>query len=323
MFVTEKNNHYICAKHLVTYSIIMKTLSRINRKKVLLCSLFLVLTAITSRTVAQNKTENNPGPYPGIYTMTQLCGEDGEYTDTPFDQYKLVDPSGKLYNLNFRFDEQEKEGSKQVTFYINRETYTTEVSEETSTVQIFDVKKNEFKLKWFNNLTFYDTFPKGTFVTEKWSTELKTLHAIDLKETMKTKRSQKNRLLGVWKAVGGTKCVHDSICPHDDCQIRTLDDEIKILLLKIYGKDASILSGPKGQRLVTKNSESSIHISNGMLRRVEYLSDDMTMENGDPCLIEWLTENRIKLTYKNQSSGDVCHEVWERVSLPVYLGEYF
>lgn len=301
----------------------MKTLFNLKWKKNLFCGLFLSLATIAPQTQAQTMGKTYREPSPGIYTMTQLCGEDGKYIPSPFEQYKFVDKGQNLYDLAFLGSKLKKGENGQIAFLLHREEYTTLVSGSTSPVQIFNTQKKGFKLKWFQNLGHYKVFPKGTFVTEQWSTKLRTDKARLLKETMAVKKSNKNPLLGVWRCIGTSECMHDSIRPADGCIVPTYK-EPKFYPIKIYGKKASILVSHMG--LIHKKGNNadedanSVHIVAGTLRYTEYYDKNTTKENGNVCHIEWIEKDRFQLTFKDIQSGKVYHEIWERFTTPVYMG---
>lgn len=293
----------------------MKTLFSNRWKRTLLCGLLLTLYAIPTPLQAQTIGKTYRKPSPGIYTMTQLCGEDGVYIPSPFEQYKFVDKSRNLYDLAFLNGEMQRGEDGQTAFILHKEKYTTHISGSTSPIQLFDTGKKGFKLKWFQNLSHYKLFPKGTFVTEKWTAELQTPTARLLKEVMDSKKNRKNPLFGAWKLVGTDRCPHKNARPQDECVVPTYKAP-KHYSLKIYGKEASVLVPPQGQTC----RDDHMYITSGTIRYTEYYGKDTTKENGTPCYIEWMDANTIKLTFKNIPSGTVYHEMWERFTMPVQLG---
>lgn len=302
----------------------MKTLFKLRWKKELFCGLFLSLATVAPQVQAQTAGKTYRKPSPGIYTMTQLCGEDGKYIPSPFEQYDFVDKGHNLYTLYFMGGDLKRGEDGQIAFKLQKGEYTTQISGATAPVQVFDTKKNKFKLKWFQNLSHYTLFPKGTFVTEEWSTKHQAPKAILLKETMKAKKSRKNPLLGVWRCIGSSGCTHESAMQADGCVVPT-QKEPRFTILKIYGKEASILVPPTGAQPLTSNlgtdkEERSMHVLSGTLRYTEYLDKNTTKENGNPCHIEWIEDDMFRLTYKDIHSGKVYHEIWERFTTPVHLG---
>lgn len=294
-------------------------------EKGLLYALFLILYAVPTSLQAQTVGKTYRKPAPGIYIMTQLCGEDGQYQSSPFEQYKFVDKNRNLYGLMFRGNKLQRGEGGQTAFMLHKEEYTSRVSGETSPVQVFDTKKKKFKLKWFQNLSFYKLFPKGTFVTEQWEAVGRTSAAGLLKDVIATKTSKKNPLLGAWKLVGTSECIHNSTPSQDKCIVPTYRNP-KSYLLKIYGKEASVLIPPMGQTHRTESNSTTdknsdiIHIVSGTIRYTEHYDKNTTKENGTPCHIEWIDDNTIKLIYQDTQTGKTYHEIWERFTQPVQLG---
>lgn len=119
-------------------------------------------------------------------------------------------------------------------------------------------------------------------------------------ENFSVNQSLENPLLGVWKLV---HFYGDKYRPRINTKY------------KIYSENSSMLLFSD----ILRYNCTSIY---GEIRDIHYLSDNVTVEDGNTCLIDWENRNRFSITY--YIDGNVYTESWERVyGLPEKIQDIF
>ena len=243
----------------------------------------------------------------GIYQLKQLCGEDGVYKPAPteIDQYKICEDHSMFFLTTWG---QLNDLTTQIRFSIRREAKAPNANDvkdsESKEVRVTDVTKNAFKLKWFNNLSNYTLFPRGTWVTEEWHRQSFTSTPKAIWETMAMQDFEKsdNKLLGLWKYAGTIK--KQGYGDSYDYTPTSGD------FYKIYGKDFSIMFS-EYKPLAWMDGFSLV----GDIRTVKYYAEDATRENNNPCIIQWIGNEFIQVTYISEEKKETINEIWQRVEM--------
>ena len=272
--------------------------------------LLLLITAIclTSSLKAQQA-------YNGIYQLKQLSGEDGVKKPAPteIDQYKICEDNTMLFlttwgHLN--------DGTKQIRFSIRREAKAPNAKDikdsESKEVRVNDVTKNSFKLMWYNNLPNFSLFPQQTWVTEDWQRQTFAPTPKAIWETMAMLDFAKsdNKLLGMWKFKGTIKKQGYG----ESYEYTPSSGDY----YKIYGKEVSIMFS-EYVPIIWKEGFSLI----GDVRTVEYYAEDVTRENDNPCIIQWVGNEFIQVTYVSEEKSETINEIWQRVEINSEVKDLF
>ena len=150
------------------------------------------------------------------------------------------------------------------------------------TPKVYDINKKGFTLKWFNSIKSYGGGPYNSWITETWKRNKPSKEFKTLMDVLKTKTAEKNQLLGIWRHKGSN-------------------------FYKIYGKGHSIILWNNTEGWTLKKFSGTM---NGHVRKVDYIHENLTMEAGSPCMIEWIDNNNFRLHYRSAESAANQDDTW-------------
>lgn len=243
-------------------------------------------------------TDNLAQSTQGFYKLDKIGREDGSIIDSPFDQY-IISTDG--YHLDFTITPPSY-NSDIMNITITRKAHNIETCETEPAVEpakeewlatpptpmAYDIDKNGFTLKWFNNLKWYGGGPYNSWITETWKRNKSSKAFKDIMEVLKAKPTEENPMLGIWRCKDP-----DSHEPSD--------------FYKIYGKNHSIILWNNAGEWTLKKFSGTM---NGNVRDVEYIHKNLTIEAGAPCMIEWDDDNNFRLHYRDSESSIEQEDSW-------------
>ncbi len=247
----------------------------------------------------------------GWYRITQHCGEDGKYIPVPINweiyNYLFKNEGGAATMFHYRIDDTHSVFDNEVRFTCWYDTISAvkpklgRLPKDISATRgvLYEPTDHDFKLRWYNNQPQYTCFPQNTWVTEIWSKTKPSATAEAIDELVRYYEGNDSAgLIGEWERTG---CFIEGKYVKDEKRLR-----------KTYGKNLSVLLYlPK--EYSEKDGTPPMVETYGYIRRVEYISKDLTRESGNPCIIFWIDNDTHRLTCFS-SNGDAIEEIWVRVS---------
>jgi hypothetical protein len=230
----------------------------------------------------------------GLYRLVKFAYDDGSKRDAPFDQYKYSGDSIALqWNVQKDTDKEywaELHDNDGMEF-----NYSAPVDDKKT--HIYDSNDKGFKLRWYSEYIEHELFPYRKYVTELYSSENIPVSAKRVVDMLEMKTATGNKLYGCWHRYGAMSKVEGMdmllIAPHELYQV--FDKEWS---LQVYDLNP-------GMRFRAYC----------VLRPIVYKENNVIVQHGAECKIEWVNDNLFKLSF-DRGDGTIVTELWKRSGLP-------
>lgn len=244
----------------------------------------------------EKKTSGAKEDPKGLYRLLKIAYEDGSKKDVPFVQYKYCGDSIAL-QLMVRKDTNKEYWVEIYDSDGYEFKYSSSLNEHKT--QIYDSNDKGFKFKWYNEIMDGNLFPYHKYITELYSSEFLGMSESSktLIDMLKMKIATGNKMYGCWRRLG--------------------------IMTKVEGMDM-LLSAPQDlYQVFDKDMYLHVYDLNPgkklrgycVLRPVVYKENNVIVQHGAECKIEWVNDNLFKLNF-DRGDGTIVTEVWKRSGLP-------
>lgn len=248
----------------------------------------------------------------GVYREKSITREDGITIPAYLEHYKVLESELSL-DIVVWGNLATADKSDNIRFRLWRQPQVLETeSIDTASHEIrnIDVTKNSYKVQWFNDQPRYSGAQLGTWVTELYEKSTLTPTAQTIINTLTEKNTNKaGKFAGVWRLLGFVN--QDSkriiITPNGQPCYKFHGDDVTV---QLFGEDYISLA--------TEEVEVQ-----GLIRKTEYLGDDLVREQDNPCIIHWIGNDLMKVTYVPVDGDSPTTELWLRTEIPADLKMLF
>ena len=248
----------------------------------------------------------------GVYREKSITREDGTTIPAYVEHYKVLESDLSL-DIAVWGDLTKADKSENIRFRLwhQPQVLETEVIDTAShEIRNIDVTKNSYKVQWFNDQPRYSGALLGTWVTEQYEKSTLTPTAQTIINTLTGKNTSKaGKFAGAWKILGfvsqdGKRTI---ITPNGQPCYKFHGDDVTV---QLFGEDIARLA----------NEEVEVQ---GLIRKTEYLGDDLVREQGNPCIVRWIGRDMMEVSYVPVDGGRPLTELWLRTEIPTDLKQVF
>ena len=230
----------------------------------------------------------------GLYRLIKIAYEDGSKKDVPFEQYKYCGDSLTL-QLVVRKDTDKEYWVEMYDSDGYEFKYSSSLNEHKT--QIYDSNDKGFKFKWYNEIMNSSLFPYHKYITELYSSQILGPSSKTLIDMLKMDVALGRKLYGCWHRLG--------------------------IMTKVEGMDILLPAPQELYQVFDKDMYLHVYDLNPgkklrgycVLRPVVYKENNVIVQHGAECKIEWVNDNLFKLNF-DRGDGTIVTEVWKRSGLP-------
>ena len=233
----------------------------------------------------------------GLYRLVKLAYEDGTKKDVPFLQYKYCGDS-----LTLQIEVARSTDKEFLAQIYDNDGYEFKYSDSMNkyNTRVYDSNDKGFKFKWYNeHMVNNKLFPFKQYITEMYSSKYLDLSVLSksLVDMLKMKTATGNKMFGCWHRLG--------------------------IMTKVEGLDMLLSAPQELSEVFDKDLSLQVYDLNPgkklrgyfVLRPVVYKENNVIVQHGGECKIEWVNDNLFKLSF-DRGDGTIVTEVWKRSGLP-------